>query len=654
MAINQLELTNKLIACPSMSSAGSRAGVVRALPDYIQHSITLGVTSSGTQEVLSIVQTCMKFPNGLDNLIDVVRFFDKGTYPFIALEEYMRQAQLESPIAPPVTNQPTTGNYSSSAPNAASDKPKLSVFLAYADADVTQVEQLYDRLVGDGFTPWMAERDILGGGNIGLENQKALEQADVILVCLSKAVNQPGALNKQIKLAIDQYSYQPEGSIFLIPVKLESLTANDIPYELRKLRALDYFQPNSYTLLFKTLQKRAGDLGKFQPGAPGATPNTDTTVSTPPVNQSNLTNTTETGSGNQADSNVSAAQTQTVGASAEPQPLSRSDKNGLAKLLQRTNAFVIDPRGFLRGANVPQGVISQINFQGGDEVISNAVIQELINYGRLKNAPYQPALGAFIEYLLERDYGQADTKFLQELLTRYDQISFPDAQSRSSLEAMVAGKQDQRWKSADFFIRGAKSLRAVCRVETDQTVLGTGFLVAPDLVLTNHHVLVSGTGNTDAQKAQTLRFRFGYLREEGQIREGEMVSPIATEKALVTSSTFTPPGLDFALIRLNGAPGDKFGWLTLDSRGLVLNEELIILQHPSGWDMQFMTGQMKNYDPNASRMKHDAGTLKGSSGSPVFDSDWKVVALHCAGDATANQAVPMSLIYPKIAEYLPK
>ena len=88
-ASDPLQLTRLLLACPSMSTAGGRSGVVGLLPDGIKHSISLGATSNSTQEVLSIVQACLNYPAGLDALVGCIRFFDGGSIPFSRLENYL-------------------------------------------------------------------------------------------------------------------------------------------------------------------------------------------------------------------------------------------------------------------------------------------------------------------------------------------------------------------------------------------------------------------------------------------------------------------------------------------------------------------------------------------------------------------------------------
>src|SRR5262249_11938603 len=71
----------------------------------------------------------------------------------------------------------------------------VKLFLSYASEDERQVEQIYDRLLNDGLTPWMARRNIHPGENWQRAIWRAIREADFVLVCLSKsAVGKRGVM----------------------------------------------------------------------------------------------------------------------------------------------------------------------------------------------------------------------------------------------------------------------------------------------------------------------------------------------------------------------------------------------------------------------------------------------------------------------------
>jgi hypothetical protein len=86
----------------------------------------------------------------------------------------------------------------------------------------------YYRLKNDGIKPWLDVIDLLPGQNWELEIKKVISASDIVLVCLSpKSVNQEGYVNKEIKIALDIAEQKAEGSIYIIPAKLEECEVPD-------------------------------------------------------------------------------------------------------------------------------------------------------------------------------------------------------------------------------------------------------------------------------------------------------------------------------------------------------------------------------------------------------------------------------------------
>lgn len=206
--------------------------------------------------------------------------------------------------------------------------------------------------------------------------------------------------------------------------------------------------------------------------------------------------------------------------------------------------------------------------------------------------------------------------------------------------------------------------------------MGTGFLIAPDLVLTNHHVVRKVLSNE--VPATALRCRFDFQRDSTGtvVAEGTALALAAGSGWLVDDSPFAPgddkPGareatgdeLDYAVLRLSrpaGAddaaiPGTAVtrprGWYDIDAASVapVAGDEVVVAGHAKGLPLVHAIGETQCYAAADRRLRHDAYTLPGSSGSPVFDSDYRLVALHQSGDpdfdhdAAYNQAIPIPLI----------
>ncbi|MBO3093996.1 effector-associated domain EAD1-containing protein [Cellulomonas dongxiuzhuiae] len=218
----------------------------------------------------------------------------------------------------------------------------------------------------------------------------------------------------------------------------------------------------------------------------------------------------------------------------------------------------------------------------------------------------------------------------------------------------------------------------VCRVEVDAGVhsgVGTGFLVGPNLCLTNHHV-VAALLDGHATPADVI-LRFDYKRAQGVIVSAGTELRLAPADWLVSSA---PPGaadsaadgslpspdeLDYALLRLAGRPGEEAtgravadpqatprGWFGGLGQGPADGSPMLVLQHPEGAPLKLSLGSSGSVNANGTRVRHLVNTEPGSSGSPCMDARLDVVALHHAGDGTrppgpgpaSNGAVPLSAV----------
>lgn len=135
---------------------------------------------------------------------------------------------------------------------------QLSVFLCHSSEDKVQVRTLCDRLQRDGVDPWLDERRLLPGQKWADEIPKAVRNTDVVIVCMTQSsISKRGYLQKEVTFALDVAQEEPEGSIFLIPARLEEC---EVPERLRPYQWLNLYDEGGYALLLKALQARAGSL----------------------------------------------------------------------------------------------------------------------------------------------------------------------------------------------------------------------------------------------------------------------------------------------------------------------------------------------------------------------------------------------------------
>jgi hypothetical protein len=136
----------------------------------------------------------------------------------------------------------------------------LSVFLCHSTSDKEIVRELCKRLRADGVDPWLDEEKLVPGQIWADEIGQAVRTSDVVIVCLSNhAVTKEGFVQKEIKYALDTADEKPDGTIFLIPLRLERC---NVPLRLRQLQWVDYFDVQGYQKLMSALEQRARALGR--------------------------------------------------------------------------------------------------------------------------------------------------------------------------------------------------------------------------------------------------------------------------------------------------------------------------------------------------------------------------------------------------------
>ncbi len=203
----------------------------------------------------------------------------------------------------------------------------------------------------------------------------------------------------------------------------------------------------------------------------------------------------------------------------------------------------------------------------------------------------------------------ADDRWLERILGRNDLVDAPS-----------------------FLERGVRAARAVGRIRIRSTSgalrgWGTGSLIASRLLLTNNHVLRERT----TAAASLIEFRV-----EDSLH-GQPHNPVVFR---LTPDDFfvTSPQLDFTLVAVaensdSGAALADFGWNTgmIGDDPVLVGETVNIIQHPRGRPKQAALRDNTVTDLLPEFLHYRADTEPGSSGSPVFNDQWELVALHHSG-----------------------
>jgi endonuclease G, mitochondrial len=155
----------------------------------------------------------------------------------------------------------------------------------------------------------------------------------------------------------------------------------------------------------------------------------------------------------------------------------------------------------------------------------------------------------------------------------------------------------------------------------------TAFLVAPSLILTNHHVF------RDRDEARGTGAQFLYERTKAGLREG-LIFELDPDGFFVNNKA-----LDYALVAvrqqgIDGAPLSQFQFLPLiAAKGKIRKGDPVnIIQHAEGRPKQYATVNNHLLDlRDDGFLLYETDTLEGSSGSPVYNQHWEVIGLHHCG-----------------------
>lgn len=213
----------------------------------------------------------------------------------------------------------------------------------------------------------------------------------------------------------------------------------------------------------------------------------------------------------------------------------------------------------------------------------------------------------------------------------------------------------------NYFALGVRAIRAVGRVHVinEQGIpigFGTGALVGDGLLVTNNHVLEMA----NEARRSFVEFDFEY---DALYRPKQTFHFGLDPDALFV----THRALDFTFVAVraldaNGHPLSKFGFIRMieDTGKALIGEPVSIIQHPRGGLKQvaLRDSRIIGLAPNeqGAFLHYTTDTEPGSSGSPVVNDQWQMVALHHAGvpgsdgDWVANEGTRVSQIFEHLRQ----
>jgi len=210
-----------------------------------------------------------------------------------------------------------------------------------------------------------------------------------------------------------------------------------------------------------------------------------------------------------------------------------------------------------------------------------------------------------------------------------------DARTNDDIGAFERAVGTNDLLSLYYFWSGLHASRSVGRIMIaagvgEPSAAATGFLIAPGLLMTNWHVFQT------PETASRARVQFGYEADEnGAERKSTWFS--------LNPGIFfiSDEHLDYAVVHVDVASQEgpdslnSFSWLRLNPNlgKTTYGQYLSIIQHPEALPKQVAIRENKllPFDDSDDFLTYQSDTFKGSSGSPVFNDFWEVVALHHSG-----------------------
>jgi endonuclease G len=215
--------------------------------------------------------------------------------------------------------------------------------------------------------------------------------------------------------------------------------------------------------------------------------------------------------------------------------------------------------------------------------------------------------------------------------------------ARVAVEA-VQGLSDM--VSSRFLYEGAGKARTVGRISRSAgpEAIGTGFMISPNLMMTNHHVL------EDAEEAKGCYIEFDYYYSKDNTRVKSEIFELRPDGFYHSN-----PEYDYAIVMVDaisdqGKELSNYGWNSLGVGKVETDpaDRLNIIQHPRGEHQQISI--RKNFVVDIENediyVDYVTDTDYGSSGSPCIMMNG--ILLRCTGGIQRLKMMPLKVNFSKV------
>lgn len=311
--------------------------------------------------------------------------------------------------------------------------------------------------------------------------------------------------------------------------------------------------------------------------------------------------------------------------------------------------YILDTRGTKKVSLFERAQFELIDIDWGETPFN-------VWYQMLKWAAQRDKVDKLLQVILSAEEGNAENEFLKGALKNIlehkdvmDKVmpaaEWKGGEIKEEVREKILGKRSTLLPIG-FLENGMDKSKSIVRIDCGNMV-GSGFILEKGWLVTNNHVIP----NRDVAAMATIQF--GYQFPKTYRSSEKSVTELKPEQvATLDPGTendkrfFTDQKLDFTLVKIKEQDLQNikdYGFLQLSKSGVRADDFVNIIQHPLGGPKQIGIYNNLVMYADDDIVQYMTDTAEGSSGSPVLNSDWEVVALHHSGgwvdDPKTNQKV---------------